>query len=78
MMSEPAAFDPANRVEFPTENGVTAMRPSQDDEKPFAAFAGVLGACPGGVEDINAWVRDVRENHGRVNHLTPPADSDFL
>ncbi len=51
-----------DRVEFLTENGVTVMRPSRGEENPFAAFTGILDTFPGGVEEINAWVSDLRDD----------------
>ena len=55
-----------DRVEFLTENGVTVMRPSRGEENPFAAFAGVLGTFPDGIDDINTWVRDLRDDEERA------------
>jgi antitoxin PrlF len=55
-----------DRVEFLTENGVMVMRPSRGEENPFAAFTGVLGTFPGGVDDINTWVRDLRDGDERA------------
>jgi antitoxin PrlF len=55
-----------DRVEFLTENGVTVMRPSRGDDNPFAAFTGVLGTFPDGIDEINAWVRDLRDDDERT------------
>ncbi len=55
-----------DRVEFLTENGVTVMRPSRGDENPFASFTGILGTFPGGVDDINTWVRGLRDDEERA------------
>jgi AbrB family looped-hinge helix DNA binding protein len=55
-----------DRVEFLTENGVTVMRPSRGDDNPFAAFTGVLGTFPGGIDEINTWVRDLRDDDERT------------
>ncbi len=55
-----------DRVEFLTENGVTVMRPSRGEENPFAAFTGILGTFPGGIDDINTWVRDLRDDEERA------------
>ncbi len=55
-----------DRVEFLTENGVTVMRPSRGEENPFAAFAGVLGTFQGGIDDVNTWVRDLRDDEDRT------------
>jgi AbrB family looped-hinge helix DNA binding protein len=55
-----------DRVEFLTENGVTVIRPSRGEGNPFAAFAGILGTFPRGVDDINTWVRDLRDDEARA------------
>jgi hypothetical protein len=49
----------------------------QAADNPFAAFSGILRCFPGGVDEVNAWIRELRDEPG-VNHLTPWADSDFL
>jgi hypothetical protein len=37
----------------------TEDRPIEEDN-PFAKYAGALPAFPGGIEEINAWIRDLR------------------
>ena len=48
-----------DRVEFVFEEGRTILRPARVETNPFAAFVGVLPAFSS-VEEINAWVRDLR------------------
>jgi AbrB family looped-hinge helix DNA binding protein len=55
-----------DRVEFVTEKGVTVMRPSRGDDNPFTAFTGILGTFPGGIDEINTWVRDLRDDDERT------------
>jgi antitoxin PrlF len=51
-----------DRLEFITEAGQTVIRPARSEDNPFAAYAGILGTFPGGLEEINAWVRDMRDD----------------
>lgn len=50
-----------DKVEFVIENGVTILRPARSSENPFVAYAGALGSF-NGVEAVNAWVRDARDD----------------
>jgi AbrB family looped-hinge helix DNA binding protein len=52
---------PGDRVEFITEEGRTFIRPAHGGENPFQKYAGILGTFPGGIDEINAWVRDMRD-----------------
>jgi hypothetical protein len=40
--------------------GRMAKEKARADENPFLEFVGVLGTFPGGVEEINAWVAELR------------------
>lgn len=51
-----------DRVEFITEAGRTFIRPSQDTENPFDRYAGILGTFPGGIDEINAWIAEMRDD----------------
>ena len=51
-----------DRVEFVLEGGQTTIRPARGPENPFQKYAGALPAFPGGIEEINAWVRDMRSD----------------
>jgi len=50
-----------DRVEFLTEHGRTTLRPARAEPNPFEPYIGALGTFEGGVEEINAWVRELRE-----------------
>ena len=49
-----------DRVEFVADGEHTMIRPAREDPNPFARYAGALGAFPGGVAGINAWLDDLR------------------
>jgi hypothetical protein len=36
--------------------------PPAEDNNPFAKYKGILPAFPGGRDEINAWVRDMRDD----------------
>jgi hypothetical protein len=36
--------------------------PPIKEDNPFAKYAGILPAFPGGKEEINAWVRSLRDD----------------
>jgi antitoxin PrlF len=59
-----------DRLEFVTEQGVTVIRPLRGTDNPFAAYAGVLGTFPGGVKEINAWLRELRDDDDEVAKAT--------
>ena len=50
-----------DRVEFVVEGDRTLIRPARQIHNPFEKYAGALGAFPGGVEEINAWVAELRD-----------------
>lgn len=54
---------PGSRVEFIGAEGPRHVRLFHVDAKidPFEQYAGILGTFPGGVEGINAWLRDLRD-----------------
>ncbi len=60
-----------DRLEFITEGGVTIVRPDRGEQNPFLAYAGVLGTFPGGVEEINAFVRDLRDDEDATEDTNP-------
>jgi len=51
-----------DRVEFVIENGQTILRPARGRKSRFEAYIGVLPRFKGGVDGINAWVREMRED----------------
>jgi len=51
------------KVDFISEGGEIIIRPAKTTEDPFAKYVGILGGFPGGVEEINAWVRDMRDDN---------------
>ena len=55
-------LQPGDRVEFVTEGQNTLIRPSRPAENPFEKYAGILGTFPGGKDEINAWLRDLRDD----------------
>ena len=50
-----------DRVEFQFEDGRTVLRPARTEKNPFAAYVGILPAFAS-VDEINAWVRDLRDD----------------
>jgi AbrB family looped-hinge helix DNA binding protein len=50
-----------DRVEFVFEDGRTVLRPSRPATNPFTAYLGALPAFSS-LEEINAWVRDLRDD----------------
>ena len=50
-----------DRVEFIAEGGRTFIRPARGEDNPFDRYAGILGTFPGGVGEINAWLRKMRD-----------------
>ena len=51
-----------DRVEFVTEGMVTIIRPVRGAPNLFEKYAGALQTFPGGRDEINAWVNDLRED----------------
>jgi AbrB family looped-hinge helix DNA binding protein len=50
-----------DRVEFVFEEERTILKPARDEENPFAEFVGILPAFSS-IEEINAWIRDLRDD----------------
>jgi AbrB family looped-hinge helix DNA binding protein len=50
-----------DRVEFVVRGHETLIRPARAAENPFEKYAGALGTFPGGIAEINAWVRSLRD-----------------
>jgi AbrB family looped-hinge helix DNA binding protein len=50
-----------DRVEFIVQGNDTVIRPARTAGNPFEKYAGALGTFPGGKEEINAWVRSLRD-----------------
>ncbi len=55
-------LEAGDRVEFVMEKDRTVIRPARTEENPFARYVGVLGTFPGGDEEINAWIDDLRSD----------------
>ena len=51
-----------DRVEFITEGTATILRPARGAPNPFEEYVGALQTFPGGRDEINAWVKDLRED----------------
>jgi AbrB family looped-hinge helix DNA binding protein len=54
---------PGAKVEFIAAEGPRHVRLFRVGARinPFQKYAGILGTFPGGIEGINAWVRDMRD-----------------
>ncbi|MEO8126342.1 MAG: AbrB/MazE/SpoVT family DNA-binding domain-containing protein [Bryobacteraceae bacterium] len=50
-----------DQVEFVTEGTVTILRPARSVANPFEEYTGALHTFPGGREEINAWIGDLRD-----------------
>jgi len=50
-----------DKVEFVVEGERTVIRPVRTRSNPFEKYAGILGTFPGGKKEINAWLRDLRD-----------------
>lgn len=55
-------LQPGDRVEFVVEDERTVIRPARTRANPFAKYVGILGTFPGGDEEINAWIDDMRSD----------------
>ena len=52
-----------DRVEFAQQNGNIVLRPARaEGENPFAESTGILGNFPGGVDEVNAWISELRDD----------------
>ena len=50
-----------DQIEFVVEDGVTFVRRARDEENPFEAYAGALGAFET-KEEVHAWLRTLRDD----------------
>jgi AbrB family looped-hinge helix DNA binding protein len=50
-----------DRVEFVIEGEKTVIRPSRGSSNPFEKYKGALGTFPAGAKEINAWIREMRD-----------------
>jgi antitoxin PrlF len=50
-----------DRVEFIVQGNQTVIRPARRAGNPFEKYAGALGTFPGGIKEINTWVRSLRD-----------------
>jgi AbrB family looped-hinge helix DNA binding protein len=50
-----------DRVEFVLRGEHTVIRPVRAARNPFEKYAGALGTFPGGKDDINNWLRELRD-----------------
>jgi AbrB family looped-hinge helix DNA binding protein len=53
-----------DRIEFVAEKNRTLVRRAKNKENLFAKYVGALPAFPGGIKEINAWVRNMRDDDG--------------
>ena len=53
-----------DRVEFVAQKNRTVVRRVTTPENPFKKYEGMLGGFPGGKNEINAWVRAMRDDYG--------------
>ena len=58
-----------DRVEFIVEGEHTVIRPARSGPNPFEKYRGILPAFPGGKEEINAWIADLRDDELRTQDL---------
>jgi len=49
-------------IEFVTESGRTLVRRARKSQNPFTKYAGALGTFRGGKKEIDAWLRDLRDD----------------
>ena len=50
-----------DRVEFVVRGKDTLIRPARRAGNPFEKYIGALPAFPGGIKEINEWVRSMRD-----------------
>ena len=50
-----------DRVEFVVQGKDTLIRPARSAGNPFEKYAGALKTFPGGIKEINEWVRSLRD-----------------
>jgi AbrB family looped-hinge helix DNA binding protein len=51
-----------DRLEFVFEAAAVVVWPFRGEDNPFATYAGALGTFPDGAAEINAWVRELRDD----------------
>ncbi len=49
-----------DRIEFVAQGDLTILRPARESPNAFVRYAGALGTFPGGIDEISAWVDDLR------------------
>jgi antitoxin PrlF len=59
-----------DRVEFVFENDRTVLRPIRSKKNPFARYIGSMPAFSS-QKEINAWVRDLRDDGAPVRKSSP-------
>lgn len=52
---------PGDSIEFVVEDKCIVIRPTRP-ENPFEKYRGILNNFPGGDEEINAWIADMRDD----------------
>jgi len=50
-----------DRVEFVVKGKDTVIRPARQTGNPFEKYIGAVPAFPGGIKEINEWVRSMRD-----------------
>jgi antitoxin PrlF len=50
-----------DRVEFVVRGSDTLIRPARRAVNPFQKYAGAPQAFPGGIKEINEWIRSMRD-----------------
>jgi AbrB family looped-hinge helix DNA binding protein len=58
-----------DRVEFVVEGERTVIRPARSGSNPFEKYRGILGTFPGGKEEVNAWISELRDDESRSEDL---------
>lgn len=54
-------LETGDRVDFVIEGKRTVLRPARGPISPFEKYKGILGQFAGGVDEINMWVRELRD-----------------
>jgi hypothetical protein len=52
--------------------GRMAKEKAREDDNPFLEFVGVLGTFPGGADEINAWVEELRDDETKPSDQKAP------
>lgn len=50
-----------DKVEFVPQRRLTVVRRAKGEKDRFAKYIGALPAFPGGLKEINAWIREMRD-----------------